>query len=309
MLNKSLRILNFDDSILKQENLLSRYEKDILDFKDLSSQARCWVNIKTRGIIEKRIYGSAKNSITFLGSGDFHHISEILISQFHEPMCVIVFDFHPDWAILPPRFGCGAWVSQILKKKNISKIILVGVSSQDISSFDIQAGNLDSLKSDRVEIYPYAHQPSLTFLKKIPQNISLGIKNGVFFNKVYWQELKDKNLREFFLSLLKRLPTRNAYISIDKDCLRKDFALTNWEEGRLTLEELLLMLKLIKENLNIIGLDIVGDHSRICLEGAIKKIASHLDHPKAFSAKDQPESYITSVNEDTNLKILQLLNS
>ena len=309
MLHKKIRILNFDDSIVKQNNLLLQYEKDILDFRDLGPQVRCWIDALTREVIQKRICNSAKNSITFLGSGDFHHISEILISQFNEPMCVIVFDFHPDWAILPPRFGCGSWVNEVFKKNNILKIVLLGVSSADISNFDIQTGNLDALKDDRLELYPYSHSPTLTFLKKIPKNVSVRTKNSFFFNKIYWNELKDKNLTEFFQDLLKRIPTKNVYVSIDKDCLRKDYALTNWEEGRFSLDELLLLLKLIKQNLEIIGLDIIGDYSSISIKGKLKKIASHFDHPKVFSAKNLSEYFINSINEDTNLKILQLLNS
>ena len=118
MLNNSIRILNFDDSVVKQKKLLAAYKNEILDLKNLRSIARNWVNPKTRGLIENRIKDSAINSITFLGSGDFHHISEILISRFKEPLTVISFDFHPDWDTLPPRFGCGSWVSEVLKRKN-----------------------------------------------------------------------------------------------------------------------------------------------------------------------------------------------
>lgn len=309
MLNKLIRILDFDDSIIKQKNLLSKYENNILDLKDLGPWARYWINAKVRGIIEKRIHNSLKNSITFLGSGDFHHISEILISQFNEPLSVIVFDFHPDWDTRPPRFGCGSWVSEVLKKKDILKILLLGVSSKDISSFEIHSGNLESLKDNRVEIYPYAHAPSKTFLRKIPGNISVTVDRGIFFNTIYWQELCNKNLEEFFRQVLNRIPSKNVYVSIDKDCLKNDYALTNWEEGLFSLDELLSLLKLIKENTDIVGLDISGDYSPISIRGMCKKILSHFDHPKNIKAKDSPVSLTTSINEDTNLKILQLLYS
>ena len=71
MLNKSIRILNFDDSLIKQQNLISRYQTEIIDLKDLGPRARIWLDKKTKKKIEKRIDGSAKNSVTFLGSGDF----------------------------------------------------------------------------------------------------------------------------------------------------------------------------------------------------------------------------------------------
>ncbi len=307
MLNKSIRILDFDGSIVKQQNLISRCKTEIIDLKGLGPAVRLWMNKKTKNEIEERIRGSTKDSITFLGSGDFHHISSILINQFYKPFSVIIFDFHPDWDTLPPRFGCGSWVNQVLKSKNIEKFILIGVSSDDISSGYVQSGNLDSLKDNRVEIYPYAHKPSLAFFKRIPENVSFRFNKHLLFNKIYWNELKDKNLKDFFLSLLKRIPTKEVYISIDKDCLKRDCALTNWEEGYLSLDELLLILKLIKENLDIVGADIVGDYSKICIKSKFKGICSYFDHPKAQTANKLPESVITAINEETNLKILELL--
>lgn len=309
MLNKSLRILNLDDSVTRQERLVSQYKGEIIDLSYLGPRIRLWMNRKTMKEIDERIQGSLKNSITFLGSGDFHHISHILINQLEEPFSLIIFDFHPDWDTLPPRFGCGSWLSQTLKNKNILKCILIGVSSSDISSWWVQSGNLDSLKGDRVEIYPYSHKASLAFFKKVPANISLKIERGLFYNKIYWNELKGKNLTEFFLSILEHLPQKQVYISIDKDCLKKEYALTNWEEGHISLDEFLLMLKLIKENLDIIGMDITGDYSKIFLIGNYKKFFSRLDHPKYINAEKFPESFITATNEETNLKILELLTS
>ncbi len=307
MLNKTIRILNFDDSIVKQQNLVSQYKTEIIELKDLGPEVRLWMNKKSKKEIEERIRGSAKDSITFLGSGDFHHISSTLISQFHKPISVIIFDFHPDWDTLPPHMACGSWVSQALKNKNVEKCILIGVSSDDISSWWVQSGNLDSLKDNRVEIYPYAHKPSKAFFKRIPQNLSFGFQKHLLFNKIYWNELKGKNLKDFFLSLLKRIPTKEVYISIDKDCLKRDYALTNWEEGHLFLEELLLMLKLIKENLDMVGMDITGDYSKVHIENKFKRIFSYFDHPRELIADKFPQSFITATNEETNLKILELL--
>lgn len=309
MLSKSIRILNFDDSVIKQQNLLSRYKTEIIDLKDLGPRARIWLDKKIEREIEKRIQGSARNSITFLGSGDFHQVSHILINQFAEPICVILFDFHPDWDVLPPRLGCGSWVTESFRNKNILKFILIGASSKDLSSPWIQTGNMNSLKGNRVEIYPYSHRPSFTFFKTIPENFSIKIKKGLFVNKINWNELKGKNLINLFLSILKRLPTPKVYLSIDKDCLRNEYSLTNWEEGMLSLEELLWMLKLIMDHVDIIGMDIVGDYSEISVNGKLKKFISYLDHPEDLKAKYLSDAFINEINERTNLGILELLNA
>ena len=309
MLNKSIRVLNLDDSITKQQNLISRYKAEIIDLKEFGPKARLWMNEKTKTRLEEKMQGSSADSVTFLGSGDFHHISSTLINQFHQPLSVIVFDFHPDWDTLPPRFGCGSWISRILENKNIKKCILAGVSSGDISSGWLQSGNLDSLENDRLEIYPYAHKPSRVFFRRIPQSLSFKFKRRLLFDEIYWNELKNKNLKDFFSSILKRLPTKEVYVSIDKDCLKRNYALTNWEEGFLSLDELLLMLDLIKQELDIVGADITGDYSRIDINGKIKGVLSRLDHPAQSLTEKLSESIITATNEQTNLRLMELLTA
>ncbi len=308
MLNSSIRILNFDDSVIKQQGLLSQYKAEIIDLKSVGRQARYWMDSKTKGFIDECIRHSAKDSATFLGSGDFHHISSLLIGQFKDPLSVIIFDHHPDWDTLPPKFGCGSWVSRILEKNNIAKVVLLGVSSDDISGFWIQAGNLASLKNDRLEIFPYTHQPSRVYLRDIPQNNSLILEKKYLSTVIRWQELKNRNLEEFFSQLINRLPAKKVYISIDKDCLKPDYALTNWEEGHFGIEELLMFLGMAKRKLDIAGVDITGDYSLPLVAGKMKAFFSRLDHPKDYAAKDKPEALINSVNQKTNLRILEVLN-
>jgi len=71
------------------------------------------------------------------------------------------------------------------------------------------------------------------------------------------------------------------------------------------LDQLLTMLKLMRENLDIIGLDIAGDYSAPRISDKIKAIISRLDHPKDFTAHNCSADLISSVNEQTNQLILQ----
>ncbi|MFA5276763.1 MAG: hypothetical protein WC417_07740, partial [Candidatus Omnitrophota bacterium] len=219
----------------------------------------------------------------------------------------IVFDHHPDWDILPPRYGCGSWVTEALRNNAFSKCLLIGVSSSDISAWSIQSGNFNSLKESRLEIYPYQHKPTPVFLEKIPKNNSIRAEGNFLLSKIFWSELKAKNIPEFFLSLVRSLAVKNTYVSLDKDCLKNEFSLTNWEEGKLSLDELLVMLKIIKDNSEIIGMDICGDYSKPSFSNKFKGIISRLDHPRNIAAQKLPESVVTSTNETTNLKILETL--
>ena len=304
MLDKCIRLLNFDNSVIRQSGLLSRYQSEIIDLTGLASSARLYMP----GALCKRISGalspSGKNNPTFLGSGDFHHISELLTSSIDHPFCLVVFDSHPDWDILPPRFGCGSWVSRALENKNILKTLLLGTGSGDLSSAALETGNLGALRENRLEIYPYSHKYSRIFFRHLPANNSIIVKRGLISDKVTWHTLEKEELGEFTLKLIRRFPSQKVYISIDKDCLKKEFALTNWEEGCLRLDQLLTMLKIMRENLDIIGLDITGDYSAPRISGRIKAVISGIDHPRMVTADHCSDDLILRVNEETNLKIL-----
>jgi arginase family enzyme len=309
MLTRDIRLLNFDGSVKSQPKLIFQYHSEVWELEDLGPAARLWMSQRTANLIDQRIRNSSSNRVTFLGSGDFHHLSSLLINQIKEPISLIVFDFHPDWDILPPRLGCGSWVTQALRNQYIQKCLLIGVSSNDLSWPGIQSADLNSLREDKLEVYPFSHNPTTVFLRQVPKNRSLRLKKSLLSTKIFWSELKDNNLEDFFLAQVLRLPTKKVYVSIDKDCLSSDSALTNWEEGKLSLDQLLMMLRIIKEKLDIVGLDITGDYSKISVSGIIKGVVSRLDHPKEIKANKFPQALVTSINETTNLKILDVLNS
>ena len=310
MLSHFVRVLNFDDSLLHQQQLLKKYQPTVVDLKDIGPFCRLYLNDKNSDDIRSRLDSNFKNAVTFLGSGDFHHISGLLVEQFTQPITVIIFDFHPDWDILPPKLGYGSWITYILNRPNVRKIILLGVSSKDISTFSLQTGNLKALDNDRVEIYPYTHRPTTTMFKKLPdESLSVRMEQNIFYTKIYWRQLKDVSLTDFFKDLLTRIETKQVYVSVDKDCLKSQYALTNWEEGFLDLKDVLLLLDLIKKDLDIVGLDIIGDYSPTKVAGIIKSFLYHSDHPRQFPAKDKTFNEISAVNEETNLKILDLIRS
>jgi len=307
MLADTVRILNLDGSLLRQAGLLKRYQPGIIDLAGLGPSCRLWANRKTAAGVMAALNPDARHAITFLGSGDFHHVSNLLVSQFAEPLTLIVFDFHPDWDILPPRLGCGSWVTRTLGLANIDKVLLLGPSSDDISIPAIYTGNLQALKNDRLEIYPYEHQPTRVLFRNVPENRSLNVERGGFVSTISWAELRGRDLKAFMAGALQRCGVKKAYVSIDKDCLRSEHALTNWEEGRFTLDELLQLLKVIKEKMEIVGLDITGEYSEPVVSGSFKSLCSRLDHPAGYTAQGKNSEIIADINEQTNLRILELL--
>jgi hypothetical protein len=308
MLSGRVRILDLDGTVAAQQGLVGRYKPVIMDLKAQGPSLRLWSSAANAESLRRRLDPGLRDAVTFIGSGDFHHLSSLLIEQFDEPLTVIVLDHHPDWDVLPPKLGCGSWVSRVLRRPNITKVVLLGISSDDISSYSIQTGNLKALAGNRVEIYPYQHAPTFTLFQKVPtDNVSVRVENGFFRSRITWKELKDMDLAAFFAELLGRLSTKRVYLSLDKDCLRSADSLTNWEEGFFAWHEVELLLKLIRENLAIAGCDITGDYSEPVMHGLIKTKFAELDHPRVYSARGHDMKTVQAMNQDINMRILRTL--
>ena len=309
MPSRTVRILNFDGSLVQQTGLLDRFCPVVVDCTALGPSCRLWINKKDADRVRALLAPALRQSITLTGSGDFHHITALLLEQFNEPISVIVFDCHPDWDILPPRFGCGSWVSAALRRSNIRKVVLLGMSSDDLDSRALHTGNFAALADNRVELYPYAHKPSRVIGRRVPENCSLHVRRRGPVTDIHWQELRCADLERVMESIIGRIPTQKMYISIDKDCLTPQHALTNWEPGRLVLDELLRMLELLQKKFDIVGMDITGEYSPPVVAGRLKAWCSRIDHPALYSARSHPLARICSTNEQTNLRLLSLLTA
>lgn len=57
------------------------------------------------------------------------------------------------------------------------------------------------------------------------------------------------------------------YISIDKDVLSEDYAITDWDQGDMTIDEMIDLLKDIAKDRQIIGVDICGDSGEYAENG------------------------------------------
>lgn len=287
------RILDFDSSVTGQKDLLAKYNQpgrslQIIDLLEYGPAARLWIGKQHAQELCEKIPSDGKNKITLYGSGDFHHISTLLMDKFEEDFCAVIFDMHPDLDNTFPKFSCGSWVNLIARKPSIKKIVMIGPSSEDLSFPHNMTFNFSYFKDGRVEIYPFYHEPSIT-------------ASG----RIVWDNLRDKDIKQFMAGIISRLPSKNIYISIDKDCLKRDYAVTNWEEGPITLDWLLDALRVLRDNANIIGMDITGDYSPITSDSMIKRICAAWDHPGQYARKMSREE-ITRINEATNLKILEL---
>ena len=303
MVHPKISILDFDGSITRQKRVIDSFRPEIVDLRDCGPSCRAWINRKSEKELRRRLSEFDSEGITLVGSGDFHHISALLIEKVREDCCVIVYDLHPDLDFLPPRFSCGSWVNIIARMKHVGKIVMLGPSSEDLDFSGNMTFNFSWFKSERVELYPYLHKPSRMFMKRLRSNRFISADNRFPFQDISWKNLSGEDPILFTKTVIDRLPTKKVYISIDKDCLLPESAVTNWEPGFMPIEWLLSSLRTLKDNAEIIGMDIIGDYSPIVADTAIKRYLTSVDHPDLGGID---EARATDINEETNMRILSL---
>lgn len=242
--------------------------------------------------------------LCFMGSGDFHHVTALLLSATLEkcngPITVIHFDNHPDWVHYRGGMHCGSWVNSAAGQDKVAKVITIGVCSHDLQRPDKKGANLDLLSGGRLELFPYDHAPS-----KVSGDYGAGGSFRQIGSHLHWQTIARTGEEAFTEKLLSRIPTGDVYITVDKDVLSREDCETNWDQGVMRLPYLLLLLRAIGKKHRIIGADVTGDYSRPRYGGniwtrSIKHLEIYADQPR-----QQPsEEMAANLNSASNQAIL-----
>jgi hypothetical protein len=196
------------------------------------------------------------------GSGDFHHLTALWIRRATEPFVLVSFDNHPDWDIRPPRWGCGGWVNRALELPHVKKVSVWGCGNFECWWPRQLFGNRRAERDGRLEVHPWADN----------RPISDQARRGAILRA---------NWREHFSRFAAALAASNIYVTIDLDCLHAAEAVTNWESGRFTLDDLTWALtKLRSGGARILGGDICGAFSPPVYARRKQRFAAEMDHPK-----------------------------
>ncbi|MDN5331823.1 MAG: hypothetical protein PWP45_1048 [Tepidanaerobacteraceae bacterium] len=249
MASPAVNVIRSDGSLAFQKRLQSR-ANTILDFSGATG-LRFYSEKKFFKKLKKNLM-SVKPGITFLGPGDFHHLSLCFLEKITQTPVLVLFDHHSDMQSSPEGFvTCGSWVGLALSEDKVKRCIIVGVSSKDEALFK-------SPIREKVIFLP----EEIPHEKKVTGIIRELVKTG-----------------------------GPVYISIDKDVLAKKDAQTNWDQGRMSLEELLDILEAIGNVAPVVGADVCGEWR---VPG----------DPVLITCDDMEKA---SVNERANLKILEKL--
>ncbi|NMB38117.1 MAG: hypothetical protein GX994_00885 [Firmicutes bacterium] len=220
-MKNSINILHFDDVYL-QQTFYKASKVASIDLTDLKNVSR-FCELSTLQIIARRLK-QAHNSISFIGNGNHHYVTLLFLAKVPVPFTLVLFDHHTDMAISPSEslVSCGSWVTKALHTiPQLKKVILVGTA--------------DELAN---EIPPLFDSKVIVFTQKQVK-------------RYHWLKY----------SIGAAVPTKVIYVSIDKDVLSKTEAVTNWDQGDMTLTQLLSILYYLGTIKHICGMDVSGEYA------------------------------------------------
>lgn len=207
------------------------------------------------------------------GSGDFHHLSTLwlrrLISRAPATaegqwrrLALVSFDNHPDWDIRPPAWCCGSWINRALDLPALETVSVWGPGSFETWGWHRLAGNRRDVRSGRLTMHAWADARSVAEQAR-PGSILRG------------------DWREKFSRLAATLAGRAVYATVDLDCLRAGEAVTNWENGFFTADDVRWALRELRgHGAEIVAGDLCGAWSPQGYARWRQCFAASLDHPK-----------------------------
>jgi Arginase family len=282
-----ITVFDIDGSIGSQSAFIQRFQSKIRSQSLLSFKRaiRLWCSAGQFTAACKAMQLPNINQFSLLGSGDYHHLTLALLAQHQAPFTLVLFDNHPDWMRPPHQYHCGTWVYAAARIPQVARIVIVGLENGDLQGNHFKAGDVESYLKQQIILLPYlpvvasVDQDSVKLESSLKQNLQMGI-----------QEILDAII------------TKNVYVSVDKDCLRAEDAITNWEQGTLPLEAVTASIDAIRRTHDIIGADTVGDYSPPTFVSPLKWIGSFLDRP-ANAWRLTANANANTVNAAANVKI------
>ena len=103
------------------------------------------------------------------------------------------------------------------------------------------------------------------------------------------------------------LAARPLYISIDKDVMPAEAAMTNWDAGHLRLEEVKAVVRtaLRLADGKLAGADLTGDWSPVQTSGMLRRVLHRIEH----SATTVDSNRATEINAAANAVLLEAITS
>ncbi len=262
-------ILDFDDSVLplpaSRAVDLTGWQEEIRFGCPMKSLQRLGRELAEH--LPRPLRDSAELPVVFMGSGDYHHVTWLLLQRYREygvPIQLVVFDNHPDNMRYPWGIHCGSWVWHASRLPFVAQIHVLGITSADVERPHAWENHLRNLRSGKVRYWCVGR--GLDWMQR------LGIRHSRSFPTV-------KDLLDAFGDYL-ATTAEPVHLSIDKDVLSAEDARTNWDQGVMRFEEMKAAIGVFKHR--VVAADVVGEVSVYRYRSLFKRMLSGLDGQPAI---------------------------
>lgn len=227
-MRKGVTVLDFDRSY-QWQTFLRDLAVEWIDLTDIPGTKR-YCAVGSLATIRQRLKRRRSRGVTLIGSGNYHYVTYLLLSEITTPFSLVLFDYHTDLteSLDGELVSCGSWVLRALTEiPLLQEVLIIG-----------------------------AHRGANETLAKLPEPLKRRV-SVVEQGSEGWALIP---------ATLSRLSTRNVYISIDKDVLDRTEAVTDWEQGAMKLPVLLELIRAIGSHRQVCGADICGEYPMSPLE-------------------------------------------
>lgn len=200
-------------------------------------------------------------SFVLYGSGDFHYLAAVFLRRLNTPVTIISFDNHPDWDVRPPHWSCGGWVNRALDLPQARRICVWGCGNFELAYPSFLFANRTALRAGRIEVHPWAERQSLSVQRR-------------------FDCMTRQNWRERFERFCESISAQDVYVTVDLDCLKEEEAVTNWENGLFTADDIAWALMKLRDKTQVVGGDLCGAYSQPRYARRFQRFAANWDHPR-----------------------------
>jgi hypothetical protein len=272
----NLRILDLDGSLPAQDAMTAR-KPQLVPLPGWGELIRLACSFGRFRAFERALAGALAAAptpgptLTFYGSGDFHHVSLALVRQLRTPINLLVLDNHPDWMRGVPFLHCGTWLYHAARLPHVHTIFHLG-GDVDFDNYYRPLAPWSMLRAGKIRVWPATRR----FVG--------GSWRGVENTPLRAQPDEPASLGrigQLLAPLAGELRHRPLYISLDKDVMGSEEAMVNWDSGRLTLGEVRAVLEksIQMAGGQLAGMDVVGDWSPVRLCGWLRNLMHVSMHP------------------------------
>ena len=226
-------ILNMSGAQL-DEGLDSALEgSKVVDLSALEG-TNCYCSAEAAGAIREAVAPLPVRAVHWIDTGDYHYLSRFWLEKAAaqaEHFALVLFDRHPD--MQEPALGgdvlsCGGWARDAFTGiEGLTQVLALGINPDlEIEMLDLVFDGVLAATED-----DFRHTAD-----------GLG-----------------QDVLEMISLLDSGIP---VYFSIDKDCLTRDFARTDWDQGSMRLAQMEAAISLIASSHPVLGVDVCGGITR-----------------------------------------------